>query len=95
MSSRRSNVNNTYLPAAPGAGGNSAALPQNDLFLSTNGGTTSNAAIASLSGKTIRGLVVGSVIEHWADGTLWDVANNRALVPGQDFDAALLNAGGF
>ena len=95
MSSRRSNVNNTYLPASPAAGGNSAALPQNDLFLSTSGGTIANPYIAALSGKAIRGLVVGSVIEHWADGTLWDVSNNRALVPGQDFDAALLNAGGF
>lgn len=95
MATRRSNANNTYLPASAAAGGNSAALPQNDLFLSTSGGTIANPYIAALSGKTIRGLVVGSVIEHWADGTLWDVANNRALVPGQDFDAALLNAGGF
>ena len=35
----------------------------------------------ALVGKTIAGLVVGA-IEVYADGAIWDTANNRFLSPG-------------
>jgi hypothetical protein len=35
----------------------------------------------ALVGKTIAGLVVGA-IEVYADGAIWDIANNRFLSPG-------------
>ena len=35
----------------------------------------------ALVGKTIAGLVVGN-IEVYADGGIWDTANNRFLSPG-------------
>jgi hypothetical protein len=71
---------------------NASAMAQRDVNYS--GGPTANPALRTLVGLTIRGLVVGP-LEHWADGTVWDTGNNRALVPGSDFDTALLNRSGF
>ena len=90
MGSRQGNDNKgQFFAADPN---NVSAMAQRDVNYS--GGRTSNPALLTLVGLTIRGLVVGP-LEHWSDGTVWDINNSRALVPGSDFDTALLNRSGF
>jgi hypothetical protein len=90
MSSRQGSDSKGVLYVAPPE--NAAAMTQRDIFYS--GGRTSNPSLTALTGQTIRGLVVGP-LEHWADGTIWDINNNRALSPATDFDPAILHRSGF
>jgi hypothetical protein len=54
----------------------------------TTAGTTGQPYSAAVPGQTIRGQTVGT-LEFWADGTAWDLTNNRPVAPGVDFDAAV------
>lgn len=92
--SRQSNSSLSQNGLAFGAGqvtgGNSV-----DINLSSMPGLAINSALATaIIGTTIRGSTVNA-IEVWADGTVWDTTNNRALFGGIDFDPTLLLRSGF
>jgi hypothetical protein len=68
---------------------NVSSQTQQDIYVNT---VAVNSGLQALVGKTIRGLVVGT-IEKWADGGVYDTGNNRFLYAGSDFDPAILNRG--
>jgi hypothetical protein len=67
---------------------NTGAMIQQNVYCNTVGAV--NSGLRALQGTTIKGLVVGP-IEKWADGAIFDTANNRYLYAGSDFDPAILN----
>ena len=67
-----------------------------DIGLSSMPAVAANSPLATaINGTTIRGLAVSGGIEVWSDGVVWDVANNRALMQGIDYDPTLLLRSGF
>lgn len=92
MSSRQSNDTTSGSGFKYATTENVGSLTQKNVQYS--GGSTQSSALRGLVGTTIRGAVVGP-LEHWADGTVWDINNNRSLAPGADFDSTLLHRGGF
>ena len=81
---------NQYTP------GQASSQQQADINLSSNPGLVTGAGSAlstAILGTTIAGSVVNA-IEVWADCTVWDTTNNRALRPGSDFDVTLLHRSG-
>lgn len=85
MASRQSrNAQGALQYAAPSD--NAGAQPSADIFVNA---TAVPSGLQALVGKTIRGQVVGT-LEKWADGGIFDTANNRYLYAGTDFDPAIL-----
>jgi hypothetical protein len=66
---------------------NASSATQQDIYTNI---VAVNSGLQALVGKTVRGLVVGT-IEKWADGGVYDTGNNRFLYAGSDFDPAILN----
>lgn len=94
MSSRQSagtTSTNQYSP------GQASSQQQGDINLSNSSSLVINAGASALAnailGTTIAGSAVNA-IEIWADCTVWDVTNTRALRPGIDFDVTLLHRSG-
>lgn len=76
--------------------GTASSQQQADINLSSNPSLVSGAGSAlsaAILGTTIAGSTVNA-IEVWADCTVWDTTNNRALVPGLHFDVTLLHRSG-
>ena len=85
MGSRQTSTNDKKVQfAAPSD--NISAATQSNIYTNS---VVVNSGLVALQGRTIKGLVVGT-IEKWADGAVYDTANNRYLYAGSDFDPAVL-----
>jgi hypothetical protein len=70
--------------------GQLATTPTVDVNISVMPAVGFNSPLATaLNGATIRSLTVSGGIEVWSDGVVWDLANNRALMCGIDYDPSL------
>lgn len=82
---------NQYTP------GQASSQQQGDINLSNSSSIVSNAAASALANAILGTTIAGSQVnafEVWADCTVWDTTNNRALRPGIDFDVTLLHRSG-
>lgn len=82
---------NQYTP------GQASSQQQGDINLSSNPGLVFNSGASALATALIGNSIAGQTVnafEVWADCTVWDTTNNRALRPVIDFDVTLLHRSG-